>query len=44
LFTKNVLQCERNLPKSSAVAFLKELVFNFRDSMPIVESLGNKLL
>jgi dynein heavy chain len=42
---KIVLQCERNLPPgSSAVAFLKKLVFDFKETVPIVEALGNKNL
>jgi dynein heavy chain len=44
-YTKVALQCERNLPVgSSAVAKLKQLVFDFRETMPIVEALGNKNL
>ena len=45
LHAKIVLQCERNLPPgSSAVAFLKKLVFDFKETVPIVEALGNKNL
>lgn len=45
IYTKTVIQCERNLPQgSTAVAKLKSLVFDFRETMPIVEALGNKLL
>lgn len=44
-YTKVALQCERNLPQgSTAVARLKQLVFDFRETMPIVEALGNKNL
>jgi dynein heavy chain len=42
LITKIVMQCERNLPEgSSAVAYLKKLVFDFKEAMPIVEALNN---
>lgn len=45
LQAKTVLQCERNLPPdSSAVKHLKRLVFDFKETMPIVEALGNKNL
>lgn len=45
LYTKTALQCERNLPAgSTAVARLKQLVFDFRETMPIVEALGNQNL
>lgn len=45
LQAKIVLQCERNLPSgSSAVQHLKKLVFEFKETMPIVEALGNKYL
>ena len=44
-YTKIALQCERNLPEgSTAVARLKQLVFDFRETMPIVEALGNRHL
>jgi hypothetical protein len=44
-YTKIALQCERNLPAgSTAVARLKQLVFDFRETMPIVEALGNQNL
>lgn len=37
------MQCERNLPlNSTAVKKLKQLVFDFRETMPIVEALGNR--
>jgi dynein heavy chain len=43
--SKIVLMCERNLPKeSTAVQYLKKLVFDFKETMPIVEALGNKHL
>ena len=42
---KIVLQCERHLPaESSAVQYLKKLVFEFKETMPIVEALGSKHL
>jgi len=42
---KIVLQCERHLPAdSSAVHYLKKLVFEFKETMPIVEALGNNKL
>jgi len=42
---KIALQCERNLPtESSAVQYLKKMVFDFKETMPIVEALGNKNL
>jgi dynein heavy chain, axonemal len=42
-YTKIALQCERNLPlHSTAVKRLKQLVFDFRETMPIVEALGNR--
>lgn len=45
LQAKIVLQCERNLPQgSSAVQHLKKLVFEFKETMPIVEALGNEHL
>jgi dynein heavy chain, axonemal len=46
LYTKTVIQCERNIQPegSSAVVRLKKLVFDFRETMPIVEALGNKNL
>jgi dynein heavy chain len=45
LFTKIVVQCERQLPPTStAVKHLKRLVFDFRETMPIVGALGNKNL
>jgi dynein heavy chain len=43
-YTRTVLSCERNLPTSSAVNYLKKLVFDFKETMPIVEALGNKNL
>jgi dynein heavy chain len=44
-YTKIALQCERNQPKNStAVQTLKKLVFDFRETIPIVEALGNKNL
>jgi len=44
-YTKTVNQCERNLPEgSTAVVKLKKLVYDFRETMPIVEALGNKNL
>jgi len=43
--SKTVLICERNLPDdSTAVHRLKKLVFDFKETMPIVEALGNKYL
>ena len=43
--TKIVLQCERNLPENSkAVQYLKKMVFDFKEAMPIVESLDNENL
>ena len=40
-FTKTTVQCERNLPTTStAVAHLKKLVFDFKETMPIVRALG----
>ena len=45
MYTKIVIQCERQLPQTStAVKHLKKLVFDFRETMPIVEALGNKNL
>ena len=42
-YTKVSLQGERNLPVGSLnVAILKQLVFDFRETMPIMEALGNK--
>ena len=43
-YTKVAIQCDRNLTNSPAVVVLKKLVFDFRDTMPIVEALGNKFL
>lgn len=43
--SKTVLVCERNLPpESTAVQRLKRLVFDFKETMPIVVALGNKHL
>ena len=42
--SKTLLTCERNLPSSSALIYLKQLCFDFKDTMPIVESLSNKNL
>lgn len=40
-FTKTTVQCERNLPTTStAVKHLKKLVFDFKETMPIVRALG----
>ena len=39
--TKTVLQCERNLPPSSALQYFKQLVWDFKETMPIVEALDN---
>ena len=45
LYTKIVNQCQRNLPQgSTAVEKLRKLVYDFRETMPIVEALGNKNL
>lgn len=46
LYTKTVIRCERNIKPegTSAVVRLKKLVFDFRETMPIVEALGNKNL
>jgi hypothetical protein len=39
------MQCERNLPENSqAVKYLKKMVFDFKEAMPIVESLDNENL
>ena len=44
-FTKISIQCERNLPAhSTAVKTLKKIVGDFRETMPIVEALGNPYL
>lgn len=44
-YTKTVIQCERNLPPdSSALNFLKKLVNEFKQTMPIVRALGNRNL
>ena len=41
-FTKISVQCERKLPDNcTAVKELKKLVFDFRETMPIVGALGN---
>ena len=43
--SKIVLQCERHLgSESSAVQYLKKLVFEFKETMPTVEALGNEHL
>ena len=42
--TKTVLNCERNLPPSTAVQYFKKIVWDFKETMPIVEALGNKHL
>ena len=39
--TKTVLQCERNLPQSSALRYFKQIVWDFKETMPIVEALDN---
>jgi dynein heavy chain len=39
------MKCERGLPDgSTAVAKLKQMVFEFKETMPIVVALGNKNL
>ena len=44
-YTTIANECERNLPKdSSAVNSLKKMVREFRETMPIIESLDNKNL
>lgn len=44
-YTKTVIRCERGLPDgNSAVMHLKKKVFEFKDTMPIVNALGNKEL
>jgi len=44
-YQKSVIQCERNLPPdSSALQFLRKLVTEFKQTMPIVKALGNKYL
>lgn len=44
MYTKTVIQCERQFPESTAVKHLKKKVFDFKETMPIVEALGNKNL
>lgn len=45
MFYKIVRQCERNLPSdSTAVAKLRNIVFDFKETMPIVQAMGNLLL
>ena len=42
---RTVLLCERNLPEgSTAVQYLKEMVFDFQATMPTVEALANEQL
>ena len=44
-FSKTAIQCERNLdPTSTAVMRLKKLVFDFKETMPIVKALGCEFL
>lgn len=44
-YTKIVIRCERGLPdNSSAVKYLRQKVFEFKETMPIVIALGNKNL
>lgn len=44
-YTKIVVRCERGLPpNSSAVKHLRDQVFEFKATMPIVTALGNKNL
>ena len=44
-FSKTAIQCERNLdPTSTAVQKLKKLVFDFKETMPIVKALGCEFL
>ena len=42
--SKTLLNCERNLPFSTALGYLKKICFDFKDTMPIVEALSNKNL
>ena len=42
--SKTVLLCERNMPGSSALQYLKKIVWDFKETMPVVEALYNPLL
>jgi len=42
--SKTVLLCERNLPECSALSHLKKIVWDFKETMPVVEALYNPLL
>jgi dynein heavy chain len=45
MYTKIVMRCERGLPEySTAVKKLKQMVFEFKETMPIVTALGNRSL
>lgn len=45
LYQRIVRQCERNLPpESTAVAHLRKIVFDFKETMPIVQAMGNLML
>jgi len=43
-YTKVVNRCQKGLPSNPILEELKELVFSFKDTMPVVVALGNPKL
>lgn len=43
-YTKVVMRCQKALPSNAILDELKELVFSFKDTMPVVLALRNKNL
>lgn len=43
-YTKVVMRCQKALPSNPILEELKELVFSFKDTMPVVLALRNKNL
>jgi dynein heavy chain len=44
LYAKNVYRCEKNLPDSGVISELKKVVYDFRDTMPVVTALRSPYL
>jgi len=44
LYAKNVNRCDKNLPDSQVIKDLKRVVYDFRDTMPIVTALRSEYL
>ena len=41
-YTKVVMRCVKNMPQNKVLEKLKALVFDFKDTMPVVVALRNK--